>query len=63
MRTGAEFAGDEASKVQVSLQSEVVPVTLTPTQEAGKLATIGVGGPQTMPHAEPDPRLFQPADV
>jgi len=24
---------------------------------------IGVGGPQTMPHAEPDPRLFQPADA
>jgi catechol 2,3-dioxygenase-like lactoylglutathione lyase family enzyme len=24
---------------------------------------IGVGGPQTMPHAEPDPRLFQPAEV
>lgn len=24
---------------------------------------IGVGGPQTMPHAAPDPRLFQPAEV
>jgi hypothetical protein len=24
---------------------------------------IGVGGPQTMPHAQPDPRLFQPAPV
>ena len=24
---------------------------------------IGIGGPQTMPHAEPDPRLFQPAEV
>lgn len=24
---------------------------------------IGVGGPQTMPHPEPDPRLFQPADI
>jgi hypothetical protein len=24
---------------------------------------IGVGGPQTMPHAAPDPRLFQPAPV
>ncbi|KPL67150.1 oxidoreductase [Erythrobacter sp. SG61-1L] len=24
---------------------------------------IGVGGPQTMPHAVPDPRLFQPAGV
>ncbi|MXO60989.1 oxidoreductase [Altererythrobacter salegens] len=24
---------------------------------------IGVGGPQTMPHATPDPRLFQPAGV
>ncbi len=24
---------------------------------------IGVGGPQTMPHAAPDPRLFQPAGV
>ena len=24
---------------------------------------IGVGGPQTMPHAAPDPRLFQPAEA
>jgi catechol 2,3-dioxygenase-like lactoylglutathione lyase family enzyme len=24
---------------------------------------IGVGGPQTMPHPAPDPRLFQPAEV
>jgi hypothetical protein len=24
---------------------------------------IGVGGPQTMPHAAPDPHLFQPAPV
>jgi catechol 2,3-dioxygenase-like lactoylglutathione lyase family enzyme len=24
---------------------------------------IGTGGPQTMPHPAPDPRLFQPADV
>jgi catechol 2,3-dioxygenase-like lactoylglutathione lyase family enzyme len=24
---------------------------------------IGVGGPQTMPHAAPDPRLFEPAPV
>jgi hypothetical protein len=24
---------------------------------------IGVGGPQSMPHAAPDPRLFQPAPV
>lgn len=24
---------------------------------------IGIGGPQTMPHAEPDPKLFQPAEV
>lgn len=24
---------------------------------------IGIGGPQTMPHAAPDPRLFQPAEV
>lgn len=24
---------------------------------------IGIGGPQTMPHAAPDPRLFQPAAV
>jgi catechol 2,3-dioxygenase-like lactoylglutathione lyase family enzyme len=24
---------------------------------------IGIGGPQTMPHAAPDPRLFQPAPV
>ena len=24
---------------------------------------IGVGGPQTMPHAAPDPHLFQPAEV
>jgi catechol 2,3-dioxygenase-like lactoylglutathione lyase family enzyme len=24
---------------------------------------VGVGGPQTMPHAAPDPRLFQPAPV
>lgn len=24
---------------------------------------IGIGGPQTMPHAAPDPRLFQPADI
>jgi catechol 2,3-dioxygenase-like lactoylglutathione lyase family enzyme len=24
---------------------------------------IGVGGPQTMPHPEPDPCLFQPAEV
>jgi len=24
---------------------------------------IGVGGPQTMPHASPDPRLFQAAEV
>jgi predicted enzyme related to lactoylglutathione lyase len=25
--------------------------------------SIGVGGPQTMPHPKPDARLFQPADV
>lgn len=24
---------------------------------------IGIGGPQTMPHAAPDPRLFQPAEA
>lgn len=24
---------------------------------------IGVGGPQTMPHAAPDPKLFQPSEV
>jgi hypothetical protein len=24
---------------------------------------IGVGGPQTMPHPAPDPRLFQPAEI
>jgi hypothetical protein len=24
---------------------------------------IGVGGPQTLPHAHPDARLFQPAPV
>ncbi|GAA0270698.1 VOC family protein [Alteraurantiacibacter aestuarii] len=24
---------------------------------------IGIGGPQTMPHTEPDPRLFQPAEA
>ncbi len=24
---------------------------------------VGVGGPQTMPHPAPDPRLFQPAEV
>jgi catechol 2,3-dioxygenase-like lactoylglutathione lyase family enzyme len=24
---------------------------------------IGIGGPQTMPHPAPDPRLFQPAEV
>jgi len=24
---------------------------------------IGVGGPQTMPHPEPDPQLFQPSEV
>ena len=24
---------------------------------------IGIGGPQTMPHAAPDPRLFQPSEV
>jgi hypothetical protein len=24
---------------------------------------IGVGGPQSMPHPEPDPRLFQPAPL
>lgn len=24
---------------------------------------VGVGGPQTMPHAAPDPRLFRPAEI
>jgi hypothetical protein len=24
---------------------------------------IGTGGPQTMPHPAPDPRLFEPAEI
>ena len=32
--------------VRRAADGEVVPMTLKPTQEAGELATIGIGGPQ-----------------
>lgn len=40
-----------------------VPQVYTPAPRIMDQWGIGVGGPQTMPHAAPDPRLFQPAPV
>ncbi len=35
-------------EVRRASDGKIVPVTLTPTQEAGELATIGISGPQTL---------------
>jgi catechol 2,3-dioxygenase-like lactoylglutathione lyase family enzyme len=39
------------------------PQVYTPAPRVMDQWGIGVGGPQAMPHAAPDPRLFQPAPV
>ncbi len=59
-------------KVRLASSREVVSRTLTPTQEAGKLATVGIGGPQSLTLWKKEPvvegsaaakaRLLSPAD-
>jgi catechol 2,3-dioxygenase-like lactoylglutathione lyase family enzyme len=39
------------------------PTVYTPAPRIMDQWGIGIGGPQTMPHAAPDPHLFQPAPV
>ena len=39
------------------------PTVYTPGPRVMDQWGIGIGGPQTMPHPAPDPRLFQPAGV
>ncbi|MBO9669153.1 MAG: VOC family protein [Sphingobium sp.] len=39
------------------------PTIYTPAPRIMDQWGIGIGGPQTMPHAAPDPHLFQPAPV
>ena len=36
------------TKIRRAADGQVVPVTLTPQQDSGRLATIGIGGPQSL---------------
>ena len=61
--TPAGFAVEYTAELEEVDFEHHVPQVHAPAPRIMDQWGIGVGGPQTMPHAAPDPRLFQPAEA
>src|SRR5690606_3388186 len=61
--TPAGFAVEYTAELEEVDFEHHVHQVYTPAPRTMDQWMIGVGGPQTMPHPAPDPRLFQPAPV
>jgi len=57
------FAVEYTSELEQVDDASWTPTVYTPTPQVMDQWGIGIGGPQTMPHPEPDPGLFKPAEA
>jgi hypothetical protein len=61
--TPGGFAVEYTADLEVVDFEKHQPQVLAPAPHVMDQWGIGVGGPHTMPHPAPDPRLFQPAEA